>query len=116
MASLSVGDVFEISGPGGTWREAMVRRGRANGWQPRAWSSCPGDPNSEAVGPESLYVDFMARFEALEVRTSRRFVSARIEVNGRYVWVNVAKNGKDWVRIVMVGGMPSWFSARSAES
>ena len=97
IPSLEVGEHFKIIGPAGRWR-----LGSRGGWQPRVWSSYPGDPDSRRVRPSELNVNFGARFQALEVRTSmdRKFVSARVEVYGVHVWRNIAKYGVDWVEVV----------------
>ena len=90
-----VGDYFEIKGPG-HWRPSS--RG---GWQPRAWSSYPGDTSSTLITQERLYIDFGGRFQALEIRegivAGHIYLAARIEVRGEYVWTNVAKDRVPWV-------------------
>ena len=96
MVTTVAGDLFEITGPS----DHPWRSDRQGGWKPRLWSSYPGDPKSRSVRANELCVDFTERFLALEIRKSPRFVSARIEVDGLSVWLNVAKDGKDWVRRV----------------
>ena len=92
---LREGDAFWITGPGNRWRGP-----HQGGWQPRAWSSHPDDPASERVTQDVVQVDFRRRFVALEVYHSGRFVSARVHVRdgAPCVWINVAKDGVDWVR------------------
>ena len=95
-------DAFYITGPQASGSGAATWwPGKSGGWQPRVWSSHPDDATSEMVRARELYVDFGSRFHALEVRVcARGFLSARVEVGCRCVWLNVAKNGRDWARRV----------------
>ena len=112
MAYLRPGDAFWISGPHrngrGTWRP-----GKRGGWQPRAWTSHPDDPDSKLIRPREglvtephhyehpLFVDFGRRFVVEEVRNCGPFVTVRVNVPEfplQYIWINAAKDGKDWVR------------------
>jgi hypothetical protein len=90
-----VGDYIQITGPRHRWRP-----GHLGGWQPRAWSSYPDDPESELVRERDLHVDFSATFQVLEIRTSRRFITARIAIGEANVWTNVAKDDVAWVFVV----------------
>ena len=102
MTELAAGDAFYMTGPqAGGSGAATWWPGKSGGWQPRVWSSHPDDATSEMVRAPELCVDFGSRFLALEVRVcARGFLSARVEVGCRCVWLNVAKNGRDWVRRV----------------
>ncbi len=102
MAALRVGDAFFITGPPDRNGLPSWWAGKRGGWQPRAWSSHPDDPASELLKTDDMYVDFARRFVVHELHHSERFVSARVQVgpygaNGRDVWLNVAKDGTDWV-------------------
>ena len=111
MAATEVGDHFEITGPANRWYSGVN-----GGWQPRVWTSFPGDWGSELVRASDFAVDFGAIFQAHDIRRSDRFVSARIRVWGRLsrggtglreLWLNVAKwnrrsaDWEDWVRVVV---------------
>ena len=139
-----MGDYFKIIGPpgdpGNNWRRGNRAwrpgrhggRWRPAGWQPRLYTSYPGDTGSRSVRPRghhAFYVAALSRpgenFKAFEIRRSTRYVSARIEVWGRLptgntelrqVWLNVAKRIRegpreywvDWVQRVGAPSDPEW--------
>ena len=96
MLDIAAGVTFRITGPRDCWWP-----GKYGGWQPRVWTSHPDDAASELVRAQELYVDFSNTFKALEVRAcARGFVSARLEIAGRFVWLNISKHGTPWVHRV----------------
>ena len=109
MAATAVGDYFEITGPANRWYPGVN-----GGWQPRVWSSYPGDRGSQLVKARDFAVDFGGIFLADDIWVSDRFVSARIRVRGRLpqggtelrdLWLNIAKRDRHgghwehWARV-----------------
>ena len=91
--TLGVGDYFRYVGPTGRWTPAS--RG---GWQPRAWTSHPGDPASRPIRREELVLDFANAFRIEDLVQGQRFVTARVTVGGRHdIWLNISKDGWPWV-------------------
>ena len=104
MTDLRPGDHFYITGPlkycpRDGKRKPTWWKGKHHGWQPRAWWTAPEDapPNAQPVFPETLHIDFTDCFEALEVRTWKGTVSARVTITERDVWINVAQQSVNWV-------------------
>ena len=96
---IHAGDTFRITGPRNCW--FPEKRG---GWQPRAWTSFPGDPASRQVRRRHLAIDFSRPFVAIEVRDAAwGFRSAKVEAirgSGQEAWINIASNGILWAQDV----------------
>ena len=94
---IHAGDTFRITGPRNCWYPAKIW-----GWQPRAWTSFPGDPASRPVRRRHLAIDFSRPFVAIEVRDANwDFRSARVRANTcseQEVWINIASKGIPWVQ------------------
>ena len=111
MVSIAPGDRFVITGPPShqPWYP-----GKVGGWQPRAWTSHPEDPESKLIGSNEVRIDFGQEFVALEVRTMEvdfarpRFQSVKVEVDvwrgnvhvcERQVWINVSRDEQPWALV-----------------
>ena len=94
---IHAGDTFRITGPRNCW--FPKKRG---GWQPRAWTSFPGDPASRQVRHRHLAIDFSRPFMAIEVRdVNWGFRSAKVRASNdseQEVWINIASKGIPWVQ------------------
>ena len=94
MSGFRVGDKFYLCGPHRCW----LRQEGWSSWQPRAWSSYPGDDDSYAIPWQEENIDFWQIFRILELWTTNSFVSAKVAVGRRqrHVWINIEKHGIPW--------------------
>ena len=106
MVNIGPGDRFVITGPRQLWNPSKV-----GGWQPRAWTSHPEDPDSKPIRSNEVWINFGQEFVALEVRACarHRFQSVKVDVNfwrgdvwacDRQVWINVSREGQPWARVL----------------
>ena len=81
-----------VCGPTGQWTPDSQ-----GPWQPRIWSSHPGDAASTRIRPQRLFVDFGQAFRIDEVVVGHIFRTARIQRVDLetpfplVVWMNLAK-------------------------
>ena len=85
-----IGTRFVITGPN-----------PCGGWKPRFWTGFPGSPGSRRVKADEQWIDVQQTFTVEELQRQRRypfFVTARVRVDDKYLWINIAKNHDMWAQ------------------